>query len=214
MDGNGAPQSELVLRETEQVSDEREDHEGDGIQQEDNTERYGYLLLRCIDCGSYGGYRAATAYRRAGGYQMGGFARHFEPSAHEVAEYEDGRNRGDGEAQPFAAHLQGALHVHSEAKPYDRCLEQDVRGLVVELRIGMAEEQGEEKAADKGDGGGYVRGGTEYEGENESRFGEDFAFGGFALFHEISAFVVYSAKVTPCPINVQYINVFVYNFVL
>ena len=117
VDGNGAPQSELVLREAEQVSDEREDHEGDGIQQEDNTERYGYLLLRCIDCGSHGGYRAATAYRRAGGYQMGGFARHFEPSAHEVAEYEDGRNRGDGEAQPFAAHLQGALHVHSEAKP-------------------------------------------------------------------------------------------------
>ena len=137
-----------------------------------------------------------------------------EATRWEVAEYEDGRNRGDGEAQPFAAHLQGALHVHSEAKPYDRCLEQDVRGLVVELRIGMAEEQGEEKAADKGDGGGYVRGGTEYEGENESRFGEDFAFGGFALFHEISAFVVYSAKVTPCPINVQYINVFVYNFVL
>ena len=86
MNGDGAPHSELVLRQPQQMSDRREQDQRHRIEQEHYAERHRNFLLRSVHGRSHRRNRAAAADSRPGSYQVRRFARHPQPAADEITE--------------------------------------------------------------------------------------------------------------------------------
>ena len=149
VDGEGAPEAELILGEVEQVAEEGEEEESYGVEDEDDAHGDGDFFFVGIGYGGERGDGGASADGGAHGDEERGFAADFEDAAQEQAEGGGGRDGDGGVQEARGARVEDGLKVHAEAEQNDGDLEEKLgegRGF---LFVGVLREEAEEDAKQK-----------------------------------------------------------------
>jgi hypothetical protein len=134
------------------MAQRREDEECYRVEDEDNPERDGHLVLVGLEDRPYGRYRASAADCRPGGNQIRRLLLNPHITAKHNAYHHDSDHGNHREQHPVCPRLERLLQVHAEAEAHHGSLQQIFGKLLVELRERYPEDESENQADEKSDG--------------------------------------------------------------
>lgn len=152
MDGDGRPQTELMLGEMKPFADEREYQQGDRIEDKYNSDGYrngSFIgLHRLADCGD----SAASANRCSHTDEVTDASVEVQPAAQEVSDHQGQRQRQEGEDETVAACFEHFVEIHAETQSDDGKLQQVLGGFLNVTCVGLFEKKTDSQSGHEGDG--------------------------------------------------------------
>lgn len=123
-------QAKALVAHAKHAAKRGKDQRGDDIEQEDDADCLGDLLVVRIDDRSRGGDSGTAADRRAHAHERRYLARDVHDTAQDKGDHERGRDGGDNDGQRAGAHLGDLPQIESESEQDDRVLENLLRGVL------------------------------------------------------------------------------------
>ncbi len=122
VDGDSGPYAELMLRQSEEVPQGREDEEGEGVQQEDGADGDAHILFLGFDDKAYRGNRRPAADGGPRADQKADDRSDLQQALQPPTKQEDRCDRDEAKDQAAPPGLRDLPDIHREAEQHDASL--------------------------------------------------------------------------------------------